>query len=382
MAGIPTTLCLTVVGPILPKMEDALAIDATDRLLVKMVMAVTGVSIMLGAPAAGWLADKVGRPPLLIWSLLLFVPLGCSVYFTNDLLVIVGTRGLLGLCAATIFTVAITMIGDIPDLHTRNRIIGFQVSMATLSAAVSLPLAGLLGDIHWQLPFALYALPLPLAAAAYWAFRNDSTGKFSKQDAQGSGPPAGRFSIPIGLIFLALLAGSIATVPGTYMPFEIRNIGITSSGAIGFAMMIPAIISGIIAGFYGRARKFISSRAAFTLCFGITAIGLGLFVLATSYEGIVGSLVVVGFGISWLTTNTIARATEAATDATRGRVVGMVKGAFFAASFVTVLILEPIVRISGPKGALLALAALSLLASLAFIAARLRSVAPARENVG
>jgi MFS family permease len=383
MAGVPTTLCLTVVGPILPRLEDALAVDATDRLLVKMVMAVTGVSIMFGAPAAGWLADKVGRPPLLIWALLLFVPLGCSVYFTDDLLVIVGTRILLGLFAATIFTVAITMIGDIPDQHSRNRIIGFQVSAATLSAAVSLPLAGLLGDIEWRLPFALYLAPLPLAAVACWAFRKDPARPSPRQEARSSEERPARFSMPVGLIFLALVAGSVASVPGAYMPFQIRDIGVTSSGSIGFAMMVSAVISGVIAGFYGRVRKYISPQMVFASCFGVSAIGLGLFVLAESYAGIIGALVVVGFGTSWLTTNTVACATEAATDATRGRVVGMVKGSFFAASFLTVLILEPIVRVFGPKGALVALAALSLLASLAFIASKhLRSRSPAPEAVG
>ncbi len=380
-AGIPTTFCLTAVVPILPKMEAALADGPTEQLLVKMVVAVTGVSMMLGAPLAGWIVDKTGRAPLLFWSLLLWAPLGVCGYFIDNLWLMVGTRVLLGITSAAALTVSTTMRGDTFERSERNGVIGVQVAISTLSAIAVLPVGGFLGDIYWRLPFLIYLSSLPLALLTFVAFKGELMGISTKPKISSASAQPERFSVPVGLMLLGFIAGTMCTVPSTYIPFAIRNLDVTSSTMIAGALMIPAGISGVISSTFGYVRKRISWQTAFAISFGVAGIGTGIISIATSFEQVLCGLVVKGFGIGWLASNTMARATETATDATRGRFVGLVKGAFFSAAFLAVLLLEPIVRVSGPKGALVAVTVLSLVTALTFIASFvMRSNAPVGEQ--
>src|SRR4051812_43645651 len=111
-AGIPASMCFTTFGAILPKMEAALAHSAADQLLVKMVVGINGIVMMFGAPLAGLMADKVGRAPIVAWVLLFAALFGSAGYFIADLPLMVFSRALLGLAAATALTAGVTMIGD------------------------------------------------------------------------------------------------------------------------------------------------------------------------------------------------------------------------------------------------------------------------------
>ena len=64
-SGIPATMCFTIIVPILPKMEAALAHGPDDAFLVKMTVAINGLAMVIGAPLAGYLTDRMGRVPVL-----------------------------------------------------------------------------------------------------------------------------------------------------------------------------------------------------------------------------------------------------------------------------------------------------------------------------
>jgi MFS family permease len=197
--------------------------------------------------------------------------------------------------------------------------------------------------------------------------RNEWTSHLPKEDVQSSANEGKNFSIPSGLMLLGFIAGTMSTVPMTYMPFELRNLGVASSAAVAAALMVPVIVSGLVSGLFGHVRKRTSSGILFALSFGVAGIGAAITAISTSYTEIICGLFLYGAGIGWLTPNLMSVATEVASAATRGRIVGIVNGAFYSATFIAVLILEPIVRATGPKGALFTMMALSLMASLFFI---------------
>jgi len=378
VSGAPATLVVTTMVPILPKMEAALAHTANEQMLVKMVVAVNGLSMIIGSPLAGVLADKFSRRTLMIWSLVLWAVLGCSGYFIENLHLMVGTRLLAGLAAATALTIGLTMIGDLQDENLRNRYMGLNVSFAVFAAVVTVPLSGLLGDISWRLPFLIFAVSLPLAAVAVYGFKSDDTPTTPAKSSTTAAPVPDRMFIPVVLMILALCCGVASYVVPIYMPFQFRDIGITSSTTIAMSIAAVSITSATMAAFFGAARRFLTSQIAFAFSFTCCCVGIFIAAYGVSLPVILLGLVLAGCGNGWLAPNVMARAAAAATPATRGRVVGLVKGAHMCASFVTVLMLEPISRMRGPKGVLVAVSAMAGAVALICLARHLmlRTAAP------
>jgi MFS family permease len=350
MCGIPATLIFTSLAPILPKMEAALAHDATDQMLVRMVVGINGIAMVFGAPLAGLLADRYGRIPLIVAAMTFWAVFGCSGYFISDLYLMVATRFLTAMMGATSLTVGLTMIGDLPDENARNRLLGINVSISIIASTVTVPISGFLGDIHWRLPFLTFALSLPLAALTYYAFRGYSSRPVAV--ARAAGAPKERVPIPYMLLFLALFTGSTTFTVFTYMPFEFRNMGISSSSQIAMALTAETMTSAVVAGIFGYARRYMSSQLAFATSFLFCTLGMPVAAFAPTFGLKVAGLILTGAGIAWLAPNVMARAAAAATPATRGRVVGLVKGVHMCASFIAVLLLEPVMRAYGPRGVL------------------------------
>ena len=122
MCGIPATLIFTSLAPVLPKMEAALAHDATDQMLVRMVIGINGIAMVVGAPLAGFLADRYGRIPLIVGAMTLWAVFGCSGYFISDLYLMVATRFLTAMMGATSLTKLTPCAQEGTPMQNRNEI--------------------------------------------------------------------------------------------------------------------------------------------------------------------------------------------------------------------------------------------------------------------
>jgi MFS family permease len=365
-SGIPATLCFTAISPILPKMEAALAQGPGDAFLVKMVLAVVGLAMVFGSPLAGWLADKMSRVTLMAIAMLVWAVFGCMGYLIAELHVMVASRLVVGLAAATALTVGLTMIGDLADPALRLKYMGVQVAISTITSIITSPIAGVIGDIYWRLPFLLYAISLPLALVA-WSLRGNEPARAvaGASDAPGLGADA-KFRFPFGLMFLGLCCGTITFAPVTYMPFHFRDLGVDQAKIIAIALSAETVAIAIMASQYGRARQYLSTESVFTISFLLSGAGLGIAAIATDWRVAAFGLLVFGFGVGWFAANVVARASAFSAPQSRGRTVGLVKGAHLFASFLAVLALEPVGRAGGPPAVLLVLTALAWLIALYF----------------
>jgi MFS family permease len=112
LGASPVAVAFTTVVPVVPKLSMALAHDATDAYLVKMLVGILGISMVLGGPIFGAVFDKVPRRPFLVVAGLAFTVLGVAPYFLNDLSVMLVTRFLMGIAAIALCVSAAAMVGD------------------------------------------------------------------------------------------------------------------------------------------------------------------------------------------------------------------------------------------------------------------------------
>lgn len=132
---------------------------------VRWVLVMGFVGMFIGAALAGMLADRYGRRPLLVLSLLLFsIATGLSA-FAPMLLVLYGLRFLAGLGLGGELPVASTLIAELAPAAQRGRLVvilesfwGWGSILAALLAFLLIPRFG------WQAGFLAGALP------AFYAF--------------------------------------------------------------------------------------------------------------------------------------------------------------------------------------------------------------------
>lgn len=370
IGGVLSGIAMIGVTAVLPQIEADLARTVTDMLLVKMLGPVIGLSMVFGAPLTGFLFDRIGARRIFIAGCLVYAIAGSSGLYLTSLYGLLASRLLVGLAAAAIVIVSMTLINKKFDGVERARWMGFHVSSAMLCSLAVHPVLGLLGELGWRWPFLIYLLGL-LAAAVGMAMPRDRLVARAAPLPSVAPPPGPVVSVfswfPVRYIPLALIIGGIVYMPMVYFPFVVREFGVSSPAIISFIMLADAIIGTIVSFFYGFSRRYISTRGAFIMCFGFTGMGMSIVAFAPDLVFLVGGMLVYGLGIGWFTANLMTSVSQNVSAEHQARAVGIIKAAHFISAPAAVLAVEPITRAVGPMGSIWAGAGLSLFAVTLFV---------------
>jgi len=294
------TLAPTVIGPVLPAMQQHFASVPGIETLVPIV--VTMPMFVLGALAMviGAISDKIGRKRVLVGALVLYAFAGTAPLYLDSIQSIIASRALVGLAEAAAMTVSTSFIGDYFSGARRDRYAALQVTVASTSAFVFNLMGGVLGAYGWRAPFMAYALPLllvPLVQIFIW----DTRGSAPRAQVRGAADEPAFSPWLLALICVAAFGvGLVFMVVPVHLSFMLVQLGVRSTGAIGFAYAMNSV--GIIAGTLGFG-WFIASRLPVLQQFvlGTLICGLGFVCMGLAHSPTVlttgGAINGVGCGI-------------------------------------------------------------------------------------
>lgn len=360
-AAVMPAMAIISLVPVLPLLLREFAGVPGAALLVPIALTIPALCVAIFSPAAGWLADRVGRKWLQVTALLLYGIIGLLPLYLGSLAWIVASRILLGLNEAVITTVATTLIGDYFEGDRRERWVAIQTAVVSLSAIVLIAAGGILGEAFGSRgPFLLYLLALPIGlASALILFEPE----VALPSADRAAFPFARIlpivAITLGaaLLFYTMLIqiGPILEMAGVSSPATIGTVG----AAANFGVVSGALI------FRLGARL---TRAALLACgFALAAIGyVGVsqlsgfwMVAAFAVLSCVGGGILLPTLLSWVL--------QILPPAARGRGTGLWTGTFFLSQFLAPLIAVGLSQATG--GLKPALAVLGIGAACAAIAA-------------
>ncbi|MEV0358156.1 MFS transporter [Nocardia sp. NPDC050697] len=343
-AAALTLMAAAVIAPALPAMAAAYAGTPGAELLVRLAIGSTSLAIAVSAPAAGVLADRIGRAPLLTGGLLLYAVSGAAGYFLTTLPAVLASRVLLGIAVGGVMTAVTASLTDRYEGPLRALWLGRQQAAASLGGVVFLPLAGVLGGLDWRLPFWLHAAAAPIAVAAALLVRDGARAPAPAPAGERGG------SGSTGIYLLALTATLAFFMAPTQLPFLLAEQG-ASAAAIGAIVAGSTLTSIAGALLFPRLRAHLSP--ATVTAASLALLGLGWLVAGTAAHPaqVLAGLLVGGFGVGALVPNLNLRLGELAPADRRGRVLSGLVTAVFLGQFLSPLALAPLIAAIGIAGA-------------------------------
>ncbi|MGB7447847.1 MAG: MFS transporter, partial [Ornithinimicrobium sp.] len=164
----------------------------------------------VSVPIYGKLADVLGRKPVMMWGIGMFVLGSLLCGFAWSMGSLIAFRALQGLGAGAVQPIGITIIGDIYSVAERATVQGYIAGVWAIASLVGPTLGGLFADYaSWRW---IFFVNLPLGAAAAWMVAR----KLHEQKAATDRPRSrvdytGAALLVLGsvLLLLALLEGGI-----------------------------------------------------------------------------------------------------------------------------------------------------------------------------
>ncbi len=147
------------ITPVIPRVAAVFGVSAQRIGLLITAYTLPGIALM---PVSGMLADRFGRKPVLLPSLLLFALAGAACALTASFAVLLGLRFLEGIGAAAVSSMYPTLIGDLYTAGARTKAMGYNASVLSIGTASYPAIGGALALFGWRFPFLLPLLALPV----------------------------------------------------------------------------------------------------------------------------------------------------------------------------------------------------------------------------
>ncbi|MBV4522036.1 MFS transporter [Pseudomonas sp. SWRI74] len=340
--------CLPVLGavllaPVLPRMQAHFASVDGSAVLVPIVLTLPALVIALLAPFAGLIADRLGRKPLLLASMVLYVLCGVLPLWLDSLHAIVLSRAGIGLAEAGIMTCCTTLMGDYYSGAKRERLFALQMVATSLSAAAFIALGGFLGQNDWRTPFALYAVGLIFLPLMAWQLWEPQARTQPEQSSQAL--PTGKFPwrALTPLYVLSLLAGLSLFIVPVQAGYLLNLLHVDAPQQIGMTMGANQL--GVLVGALSF-RLFSGMRGQHLLLIAYVLAGIGglLMAAAATHTQVVVAVTINGLGIGLMLPTLITWIMAQVSFHQRGRAAGCFTAAIFAGEFISPLVVLGMTR--------------------------------------
>lgn len=369
-----------LLAPIVPKLMAQFHDVPNARYWVPTLLSVPALCIALFSPFAGAVADRVGRRKLLMIAMAAYAGFGLAPLLLDSFVAIYLTRVGVGICEGIVLTCTTTMIGDFFEGPERDKWLGSQAAIASITALAMFPIAGVLGEAFgWRGPFLMYGTSLILLIGVALL-----TWEPSRREAQHSEDPAakaGAIAFPwahmIEVCAVTLIAAVMFYILQFQMSTALVQLGQSSIATIGMLTAVASIGVPLGAITFGAIKKYLSVHTLLAMEFGIMAAGFYGMSQAQSSEAFIVAGFLNQFGAGMILPTLLTWAMQRLPYVIRGRGTGMWQASFAAGQFLSTL---SFAAVSGmTDGIMPAFRVFAIICAIAFIVALLATMQKRRS---
>ncbi|MEA2071702.1 MAG: MFS transporter [Asgard group archaeon] len=350
-----TVMVGTPISPTINTMAQHFNSIPNIEFLTKLSLTIPALSFAIVAFLAGLIIDRLGRKPVLISCLFLYILAGTAGFYVDSIYIILGSRVVLGIALAGVINSTSTLIADYYRGEKRNHMIGLQIAIGAFGGVIFILIGGALADIAWNFPFLVYFFPVLLVPASIFILhepqkennniipdlqeekeeRNHVTDELMKNNP---------LEIITSYVLIFIVMFVFYSEP-TQLSFYIVIIDPeVTNFMIGLVMAIVNLVTGILSSLYKIIKKRLSIHVIFLLGFFFMGGGFLLLSYANSYWMLLLSTFVIGIGFGLNMPNLSLYVFNNTAPETRGRIFSGYNAMMLLGQFLSPLIFEPIIR--------------------------------------
>lgn len=370
ITALPTIAVVSLV-PTIPLLLHQFGSVPHASVVVPLIVTAPGICIALLAPFSGMLADRIGRRPMALGALILYGFAGSVPLFVDDVYQVIASRLVLGMAESVLVTVGYSLISDYYPPEQRRKWLALQAALGSVVGAALTFLGGMLAELGWRGPFAIYlAAFLIFAAALRWLWEPTK----QQEDVAFEVASGGAFPWRAMALVVAVTLFSATLFYGYIIQIGIalERLGLTSSGKIGIITGLAALAV-IVGAMLSRFVIKFPPGFQFFIVFGILGLGLVGIGLAHSWQVAALAAVTQQFGAGFLIPVLVALTHSFLGFEHRNRGTGIWAATFFLGQFTCPLAVAGIrMVVPDAQQAIAALGACSIAAALIALAAAAR----------
>jgi len=307
--------------------------------LSKLMLTIPAIIIALFSPIAGHIVDRFGRLKPLYIGIFLFIVGGSSGFYLHDFYVILVGRAILGLGVSLIMTSSTALIGDYFSEEVRHKFMSKQGMVVALGGIVFITTGGLLAQVHWSYPFAIYLVPILFVPFLLKALYEPEQHKHVEDlEVEAKLLPVYLTAFFVMLLFYML---------PTQFPYLIVNTLGGKPQTIGFVIATAMTFNALTSMQYAKIKGRFTYMQIYAATFALFATGLFIISQATNIAGLFFATAPIGMGFGLLFVNTNAWFLSLVPAHKRGKAAGVLTSSFFLGQFASPIIFEPIVSSYG-----------------------------------
>ncbi len=347
IASTLTVMAGAIIAPALPQISKEFSHIQGAELLSRLVLTLPALFMAILAPLAGFFIDRSGRKTVLLISLILYAIAGTSGLYLNSLEAILVGRAFLGIAVGGLITTVITLIGDYFEGDQRSRFVGIQAAFAGMGGLVFISSGGVLADIHWRLPFAIYVTSLIVWVMAIISIYEPLKATLKSTDSHDDKPSVVKMpSVAFLICGVALFSAIVFYMIPVQMPFMLNAMEGISNTEIGFAIAFVNVASVTTSLNYGKVKRRLSFEAIMGVVYLTVFTGFFIISRSESYIMMIVGIAISGLGFGLMMPNINLWMISVAPPSLRGRMVGYLNTALFFGMFISPVAIQPLIAIS------------------------------------
>jgi MFS family permease len=250
-------------------------------------------------PVYAKLADTIGRKPIMLWGIGIFLLGSILCGFAWDMPSLVVFRAVQGIGAGAVLPMAITMVGDIYTLEERAKVQGYLASVWAIASVVGPLLGGIFAQFDlWR---GIFFVNVPLCLLAGWMIWSRFEESVERRRHRVDYAGAVLLTLSMTLLILGVLEGGKG-----WAWDSAQSLVVLGSGAVLLAafIVVERWAAEPILPFWVLSRRLLLTTSLLGFCVGVTLIGLTEYVptfltVTTGASPIIAGLALGALTLGW-----------------------------------------------------------------------------------